>query len=112
MRQTISAETAPEWTEFDFSFVPTTENCTLQIQALGDQLLLYDAYVDNLTLTPIGRTENILCNGSFDNGKYVGGTHYIGRANWTLANASSIVDGTAQLAVPPGNSLTYVQGCS
>jgi hypothetical protein len=31
VRQTVSTETAPEWTEFNFSFVPTTENCTLQI---------------------------------------------------------------------------------
>jgi hypothetical protein len=29
VRQTISAETATEWIEFDFSFVPTTKNCTL-----------------------------------------------------------------------------------
>ena len=29
VRQTVSTETAPEWTEFEFSFVPTTENCTV-----------------------------------------------------------------------------------
>jgi hypothetical protein len=112
VRQTVSTETAPEWMNFDFSFVPTTENCTLQIQALGDQSLLYDVYVSELVLTPIYPADNILCNSKFNNDKYVGGTHYVGRANWTLGNASSIVDGTAQLAVPSDNSLTYVPGCS
>jgi hypothetical protein len=112
VRQTVSAETAPEWTNFDFSFVPITANCTLQIQALGDQSLLYDVYVSGLRLAPIYAAESILCNGSFINDKYIGGTQYIGRANWTLGSASSIVDGTAQLAVPSDNSLTYVSGCS
>lgn len=112
VRQTISTETAPKWTNFDFSFIPTTTNCTLQIQALGDQNLLYDAYVSKLGLVPIQLDENILCNSNFNNDKYVGGTPYPGRANWTLGNASSIVDGTAQLAVPSDNSLTYVPGCS
>jgi hypothetical protein len=112
VRQTVSAETAPEWMNFDFSFVPTTRNCTLQIQALGDRSLLYDVYVSELELVPIGSGESVLCNSGFNNDKYVGGTHYPGRANWTLGNASSIVDGTAQLAVPSDNSLTYVSGCS
>ena len=35
-RQTISPSTAPEWTRFEMCFAPTTEGCTLSIQAFGD----------------------------------------------------------------------------
>lgn len=110
--QTISTEVAPEWTKFDFSFVPTVENCILQIQDFGDPTIFYDTYMSDLYLEPIATLDNILCNSDFTNDKYAGGIRHVGRANWTLGKASSIVDGTAQLSVPSGNSLTYVSGCS
>lgn len=111
-RQTISPLTAPEWTRFEMCFAPTTEGCTLSIQAFGDQTLLYDVYMKNLSVMPLMKDENILPNGDFSIGKYNDGVLYPGKANWTLGKASSIVDDTVQLAVQDGNTSTYVPGCS
>ena len=111
--QGISTTNDFDWARFQLSFTPNTSICTLMFQAWGDQTLLYDIYIHDLLLAPIVFGENYLNNGDFSVDTLInGGEIRPGRANWTLGSGSVIENGMARLAVPDGNTLTHVAGCS